>query len=67
MTLDFFRKTAHYRKTFNAWQMKYDALAPKKGDQAPDFMLTDVSMEHTVSLSDHKGKKPVALVFGSFT
>jgi len=34
---------------------------------APDFELSDVSGENAVSLSDFRGQKPVALVFGSFT
>ena len=50
-----------------AWHWRYRRLAPKVGDMAPDFELRDVSGEHTVHLSDFRGKKPVALVFGSFT
>jgi len=34
---------------------------------APDFELRDVNNENAVRLSDFRGKKPVALVFGSFT
>lgn len=56
-----------YRQKEMAWQKKYDALAPKRGDIAPDFELHDVNGEYPVRLSDFKGKKPVALVFGSFT
>jgi hypothetical protein len=62
-----FNKMTQYRDEYNAWQQKYDALAPKKGDWAPDFELWDVSGEHKVRLSDFQGKKPVVLVFGSFT
>jgi peroxiredoxin len=61
------RKTIYYRKKYAAWQKKYDALAPKVGDVAPDFELLDVSGKHSVRLSDFQNKKPVALVFGSFT
>ena len=61
------RKQLHYRRETNAWQRKYDALAPKAGDPAPDFELHDVSGEHSVRLSDFQGQKPVALIFGSFT
>ncbi len=61
------RKQLHFRKELAAWQREYDALAPKAGDQAPDFTLRDVSGEHSVRLSDFQGQKPVALVFGSFT
>ncbi len=50
-----------------AWQRKYNANAPKAGDPAPDFELSDLNGENPVRLSDFQGQKPVALVFGSFT
>lgn len=50
-----------------AWHRRYDPLAPKAGDEAPDFELCDVNGENPVRLSTFRGKKPVALVFGSFT
>ncbi len=50
-----------------AWQKKYNAQAPRPGDLAPDFELRDTNGENPVRLSDFRGKKPVALVFGSFT
>jgi hypothetical protein len=50
-----------------AWQKEHNALAPKVGDPSPDFALRDASGEHPVRLSDFYGKKPVALIFGSFT
>jgi len=59
--------TIHFIKKEKYWQKKYDANAPKVGDQAPDFELADTSGENRVRLSDFKGRKPVALVFGSFT
>ena len=59
--------TIHYIKKEKAWQRKYDANAPKPGDLAPDFELADIDGEHRVRLSDFRGRKPVALVFGSFT
>jgi len=62
-----FRKTNTYRKRSTAWQRKYDAQAPMAGDLAPDFELWDVGGQHSVRLSDFRGKTPVALVFGSFT
>ena len=65
--LDFLRNTNYYRKQSAAWQTKYDARAPKIGDLAPDFELSDASGENSVHLSDSHGEKPVALVFGSFT
>ena len=50
-----------------AAQEKYDAHAPRAGDPAPDFELSDVTGEQRVRLSDFQGQKPVALIFGSFT
>jgi len=49
------------------WHRRYDREAPKRGELAPDFELTDVSGETLVRLSDFRGNKPVALIFGSFT
>ena len=63
----FIKKSIHYRRESEAWQREYDALAPKAGDLAPDFELSDVSGKHSVRLSDFQDQKPVALVFGSFT
>ncbi len=59
--------TIEDRKQARAWQVEHDARAPKVGDLAPDFELTDVSGEHSVRLSQFRGDRPVALVFGSFT
>jgi len=56
-----------YRRELRNWHKKYDALAPKVGDLAPDFELCDVNGENPVRLSNFLGKKPVALIFGSFT
>jgi hypothetical protein len=55
------------RQKARAWQEKYDALAPKAGDLAPDFELGDVDGQNRVRLSDFRDEKPVALIFGSFT
>ncbi len=49
------------------WKKKFNPLAPKKGDMAPDFTLSDVNGENPITLSEHFGRRPVALVFGSFT
>ena len=65
--LDFIRNTMHYKKESASWQAKYDAQAPKAGDLAPNFELSDARGENSVQLSDFHGEKPVALVFGSFT
>jgi peroxiredoxin len=54
-------------KESRAWQKRFDALAPKAGDIAPDFELRDVNAETPVRLSNFRGRKPVALIFGSFT
>lgn len=56
-----------YRKEYKAWQKQFDAGAPKPEDVAPDFELRDVKGENPVRLSDFRGWRPVALVFGSFT
>ena len=41
--------------------------APKVGEQAPDFELERMDGKGKVKLSDFRDKKPVVLVFGSFT
>jgi peroxiredoxin len=60
-------KTVHNRKEAFSWQKKHDQLAPKLGDIAPDFELKDSKGQNAIRLSDFRGKKPVVLVFGSFT
>ena len=37
------------------------------GDLAPDFKLRKAKSKESVRLSKFRGKKPVALVFGSYT
>ena len=59
--------TIKNRQEANSWQKKYDPQAPKIGDIAPDFELLDIHGENPISLSEYKGKLPVALIFGSFT
>ena len=59
--------TIKNRLDATSWQKKYDELAPKVGDLAPDFELFDSNGENPVHLSEFHGQKPVALVFGSFT
>ena len=56
-----------YRTKLMKRQKGLNQLAPKAGDMAPDFTLKDISGTGAVTLSDFRGKKPVALVFGSFT
>lgn len=56
-----------FRKKVMKSQEMLDAQAPKAGDLAPDFTLSDISGTESVTLSDFRGKKPVVLVFGSYT
>jgi len=49
------------------WQSRFNPGAPKPGEIAPDFELRDVRNEKRVKLSEFRGVKPVALIFGSFT
>ena len=42
-------------------------IAPKVGDDAPDFTLTTLDAKQEIKLSRHKGDGPVVLIFGSFT
>ena len=59
--------TIRNRKEATAWQNRYDPGAPKRGEPAPDFALSDTSGEGPVRLSELLTDRPVALVFGSFT
>lgn len=61
------KQTLGFMQKERAWQRKYDANAPRIGDLAPDFELWDIDGQHSVRLSDFRGVKPTALVFGSFT
>lgn len=65
--VDDFKFILAYRKKEMKIQKTLDAEAPKEGDWAPDFTLFDLSGEKSITLSDFRGVKPVALVFGSFT
>lgn len=40
---------------------------PKLNDEAPGFRLATFDGKTKISLSDYRGKKPVVLIFGSFT
>lgn len=59
--------TIKNRHEASTWQKQHDAQAPEVGDPAPDFELNDIQGENPIKLSDFRGKKPVALIFGSFT
>ena len=56
-----------YWKEHRDWQKRFDTNAPKVGDIAPDFELRDINGKNPVRLSDFRGQKPVALIFGSYT
>jgi len=60
-------KSIRLMRDHRAWQQKYETNVPKEGDLAPDFELYDMRNEQPVRLSDFKGEKPVALIFGSYT
>ena len=38
-----------------------------EGEQAPDFTLPTADRNGSVTLSSHRGQRPVVLVFGSYT
>ena len=42
-------------------------MGPKVGETPPDFNLKRLGSDEKVRLSSFKGKKPVGLVFGSYT
>lgn len=65
--VDDIRFIFNFRSKLMKRQLALNKKAPKAGDPAPDFTLSDVSGERSVTLSDFQGRKPVALVFGSFT
>lgn len=44
-----------------------DESGPGVGEEAPDFELRTLEGDKVVKLSDFRGKKPVVLVFGSYT
>ncbi len=50
-----------------AWRNKHEPKAPQKGALAPDFQLFDSDGTTSFRLSNYRDKKPVALVFGSFS
>jgi hypothetical protein len=44
-----------------------DEMGPQVGDYPPDFSLQRLGSDARVRLSSFRGKRPVALVFGSYT
>jgi hypothetical protein len=55
-------KRAELKQYMAARKDKFQA-----GDPAPDFRLKVRGGEQTVALSSFRGRRPVALVFGSYT
>ena len=47
--------------------MKARAGTLAVGQEAPDFTLPRQNRKGSVTLSEHRGSKPVVLVFGSYT
>lgn len=54
-------------KKIRTWQQSVEHHAPKPGEIAPDFTLPEPDGSHPIRLSEFRGKRPVALVFGSHT
>ena len=44
---------------------EYDG--PKLGEMAPTFTLTSLDQKSSTNLEDFRGKRPVVLVFGSYS
>ena len=44
-----------------------DSSVPQPGEKALDFTLKRLHTGEKVTLSDYAGKRPVALIFGSYT
>ena len=65
--VDLLTKSMEWRNEELAWQVEMDVKSPKVGDVAPDFELQDPEGNVQIRLSDFRGKRPVALVFGSYT
>ncbi len=64
---DLLLTTIEFRNEEVSWQQANDPQSPKIGDLAPDFELQDPTGKVRVRLSDFRGKRPVALIFGSYT
>ena len=47
--------------------MQRDDMGPKEGETPPDFSLKRMERDERVLLSSFSGRRPVALVFGSYT
>ncbi len=67
LALGLLSNTSEWRAHEIEWQQRVDVEAPKVGDLAPDFELQDPNGASAVRLSNFRGKRPVVLVFGSYT
>ncbi len=56
-----------HRYAARARQLALEAGAPRIGDLAPDFALSDAGGGPAIRLSGFRDQRPVALIFGSFT
>jgi hypothetical protein len=65
--IDDARFIIRYRRETSQVMKELDLHAPRAGDPAPDFTLSDTNGENQLTLSDFRRVKPVALVFGSYT
>jgi len=55
------------RTTMMQFLAERETLAPEIGSDAPDFKLPRLGSSRQVQLSSFRGRKPVALIFGSYT
>ena len=55
------------RALFMQFLAERETLAPSVGSEAPDFELARLGGNGRVKLSAFGGRKPVALIFGSYT
>lgn len=67
LSRDLLARASEWRNEEVDWQQAGDPKAPKVGDLAPDFELQDPEGVARVRLSDFRGHRPVALLFGSYT
>jgi hypothetical protein len=61
------RSIIKIRRKLMKRQKDLDRHAPRAGDMAPDFTLSDIAGTKSATLSDFRGQRPVALIFGNFT
>lgn len=59
--------SAQMLSMFLSGQLGWFEEGPKVGDPAPDFTLASHDGKQSITLSEFRDKKPVVLIFGSFT